>query len=54
MVSSFVIIENDLGSNRQLHFQNPHQIIGLTIVILTFLQVPLSLPLSPYPPSLSP
>eukprot|EP00026_Physarum_polycephalum_P009273 Phypoly_transcript_09389.p1 GENE.Phypoly_transcript_09389~~Phypoly_transcript_09389.p1 ORF type:complete len:438 (+),score=41.45 Phypoly_transcript_09389:95-1315(+) len=38
-VASFIIIENNLGGMRDNHFQNPHEIIGLTIVILTFIQV---------------
>jgi hypothetical protein len=39
MFAAFVIIENDLGPRRDAHFRNPHTIIGLTIVILTFVQV---------------
>lgn len=36
-ISAFVIIESDIGSSR--HFDNPHAIIGLTVVILTLIQV---------------
>ncbi len=39
IVAGFIIIETDLGSLRSAHFNSAHQVIGIIVIALVFVQV---------------